>query len=192
MASNLVIFNYLQLLAFFLSSSSAVVIQKSSFFFTSRNFRISSSTCGSYSVGNRQRFKIPMIYGRDFSQVKSSFKLDYVRGYVICGGCSSFGSKIQDRALTMKRSEKCLNLYNEIQPGKPANKSAAFKEKLITMRGREIAEAIFVSGESICTSLGDDRLQNNHTDETIADFPNKFKLIRYSFQSKITKSWRRS
>jgi hypothetical protein len=183
MASYLVIFSYLQLLAFFLSSYNAVVILKFSSLFTKRNFPISRSTCGSYSVGTRQRCKIPMMYGRYLSRETSSFKLDYMRNNVIYDGCSSVGSKILDGAWTLKRSGKCLSLLNEVQPEKPVNRSATFKEKLTNMRGREIAEAIFVSGESTCTSLRDDRLQDYHTNESTARFSYYLKLIR-SFFSK--------
>jgi hypothetical protein len=159
MASYLVIFSYLQLLAFFLSSYNAVAILKFSSLFTSRNFPISRSTCGSYSARTRQRCKIPMTYGRYLSRETSSFKLDYMRDTVIYDGCSSVGSKILDGVSTLKRSGKCLYLCNEVHPEKSVNRSATFKEKLINMRGREIAEAMFVSGEFTCTSLCDDRLQ---------------------------------
>lgn len=150
MTSYLVIANYLQLLAFFIWSSNAVVILYSSLSFTSRNFRISRSTCGSYSVGNRPRNKISIEYRGCLSQ-KKSLRLDYMKGNDINDKCASSGGNFLDEVFNLKRPKKRLHLLNGVQPGKPVEITASFAEKLNCMKGREIAEAIFVSGE--CTGI---------------------------------------
>lgn len=140
MASYLEIFTYLQLLAFSVWFSDAVAILTSRTFFISRKL---GGTCESYSV---QQHKISLMYIRNVSRGKSS-RLGYVRNDDISNSCVSVDGKFQ--YLALKRSEKRFHLFNEIQSGKSLNKNTAFTEQLLKMRGREIAEAMLVSGESI-------------------------------------------
>lgn len=146
MAPHLEIFNYLHLLVLLIWSSDAAMLLKSTSFVNSRKHSIISRSTSAYSGGSRQRQKISMIQRRDPLQNKSS-KLDHVRGSEIFDRRYSIGSKVNDRELSRKRSEKCSHLFNEVQPGKyPEDRNDAFAEELMNMRGREIAEAMFMSG----------------------------------------------
>lgn len=78
---------------------------------------------------------------------KKSLKLDYMKGNGMYDKCTSVDGNFLDGAFNLKRPEKRLHLSNEVQPGEPVEKAASFAEKLKCMKGREIAEAIFVSGE---------------------------------------------